>query len=154
MRPSPPATPGIQTWTTSNGELKFWRPAPHVIVTRFQGTMFDAHLANLAMLAIEDVIAREQPRVDIFHDWEEMELYATQARTLMTERAVPLAGNINSLNVMLGSKVVLMGVSLSSIKLGGIPTFTQRKEFEQAIQRAVQSAPGTFVLDPLPTHSF
>ncbi len=142
--------PGSQTWTTSNGELRFWRPAPHVIVTRFQGSMYDGHLAHLAMLAIEEVIAKEQPRVDIFHDWEEMELYATQARTLMTERSVPLAPNINSLSVMLGSKVVLMGVSLASIKLGGIPTFTQRREFEQAIQRAVESAPGTFVLDPPP----
>jgi hypothetical protein len=142
---------GAKTWTTSNGELRLWRPAPHVIVTRFQGSMYDAHLAHLSMSAIEEIVASE-PLVDIFHDWEEMELYATQARTTMTERAVPLAPHINTLSVLFGSKVVLMGVSLASIKLGGIPTFTHRKEFEQAIQQAVDSKPGEFKLKlPLQT---
>jgi hypothetical protein len=144
MRPSP-VIHGTKTWTTSNGELRLWRPAPHVIVTKFQGAMYDAHLAHLAMTAIEEIISSE-PKVDIFHDWEHMELYATQARTLMTERALPLAPSINTLSVLFDSKVVLMGVSLASIKLGGIPTFTQRKEFEHAVQQAVESPPGTFTL--------
>lgn len=143
--PPPAPAQDLQTWTTSNGELRLWRPAPHVIVTKFQGSMFDAHLAHLAMTAIEKIITTES-HVDIFHDWEEMELYATQARTLMTERAVPMASNINTLSVLFDSKVVLMGVSLASIKLGGIPTFTNRREFEQAVAQAVASAPGTFTL--------
>ncbi|WP_155893361.1 hypothetical protein [Cystobacter fuscus] len=144
MRPLP-VMHETKTWTTPNGEQWLWRPAPHVIVTKFRGAMYDASLANLAMRAIEDIISTE-PRVDIFHDWEDMELYATPARTLMTERAIPLAPYINTLSVLFGSKVVLMGVSLASIKLGGIPTFTQRKEFEQAVRQAAESPPGTFKL--------
>jgi hypothetical protein len=62
----------------------------------------------------------------------------------MTERAVPLAPKINSLSVLFGSKVVLMGVSLASLKLGGISTFTSREDFEQAVQQAAASRSGTF----------
>ncbi|WNG37556.1 hypothetical protein F0U61_30610 [Archangium violaceum] len=134
---------GTRTWTTPNGELRLWQPAPHVIVTRFQGAMYDAHLAHLAMTTIEGIIS-SQAKMDIFHDWEEMELYATEARTIMTERAVPMGPKINSLSVLFGSKVVLMGVSLASLKLGGIQTFRNREEFEQSVRQAAESRPGTF----------
>jgi hypothetical protein len=134
---------GTRTWTTPNGELRLWQPAPHVIVTRFKGAMYDAHLAHLAMTTIEGIVS-SQPKTDIFHDWEEMELYATEARTIMTERAVPLAPRINSLSVLFGSKVVLMGVSLASLKLGGIHTFTNRESFEQVVRQASESRPGTY----------
>ncbi|PTL85334.1 hypothetical protein [Vitiosangium sp. GDMCC 1.1324] len=135
---------GTRTWTTPNGELRLWQPAPHVIVTRFKGSMYDAHLAHLAMVSIEGILSSSPSKVDIFHDWEEMELYATEARTIMTERAVPLGPKINSLSVLFGSKVVLMGVSLASLKLGGIHTFTGRDEFEQVIRQASESRPGTY----------
>ncbi|MFE8598052.1 hypothetical protein F0U59_29945 [Archangium gephyra] len=134
---------GTKTWTTPNGELRLWQPAPHVIVTRFQGAMYDAHLAHLAMTSIEGIVST-QTKTDVFHDWEEMELYATEARTIMTERAIPLAPKINSLSVLFGSKVVLMGVSLASLKLGGISTYTSREDFEQAVQQAAASRAGTF----------
>ncbi len=139
---------GTRTWTTPNGEQRLWQPAPHVIVTRFQGPMYDAHLAHLAMVTIEGIMAAQQNKLDIFHDWEEMELYATEARTLMTERAVPLGPKINSLSVLFGSKVVLMGVSLASLKLGGINTFTSREGFDLAVRQAVESRPGTFKSTP------
>lgn len=135
---------GTKTWTTPNGELRLWQPAPHVIVTRFKGSMYDAHLAHLAMVTIEGIIASAPSKVDIFHDWEEMELYATEARTIMTERAIPLGPKINSLSVLFGSKVVLMGVSLASLKLGGIHTSKNREEFEQAVRQAAESRAGTF----------
>jgi hypothetical protein len=131
---------GTKTWKTPNGELKVWKAAPHVIVVRFQGPMFDGHLAHLALLEIERHAV--QNKLDIFHDWEGMELYATEARTLMTERAIPIASRINSLNVLFDSKVVRMGVSMASLKLGDIRMFTSREEFEQAIQQAVNNKPG------------
>ncbi|HEX8821388.1 MAG TPA: hypothetical protein VF794_15790 [Archangium sp.] len=131
---------GTRTWTTPNGELRLWQPAPHVIVTRFQGPMFDAHLAQLAMETIVGIVS-SRPKTDVFHDWEGMELYATEARTIMTERSVPIASRLNSLSVLFGSKVVLMGVSLASLKLGGIRLFTNREEFDQAVQQAVNARP-------------
>lgn len=135
---------GTRIWTNPNGELQIWTPAPHVIVTRFQGPMYDAHLAHLAMMTIEGLIAAQQAKVDIFHDWEEMELYATEARTIMTERAIPIAAKINSLSVLFSSKVVRMGVSMATLKLGGIHMFTAREEFEKAVRQASESRPGTF----------
>ena len=131
----PPLGPGTRHWQTPNGELWLWQPAPHVIVTRFQGSMYDPHLAELTMTAIESIFAT-QARVDIFHDWEEMELYATKARTIMTERSVPHAAKRNSLNVLFNSKVVLMGLSMAALKLGGINSYTDRKTFERALREA------------------
>lgn len=142
MLVQPPGN-ATKTWTTPNGEMGLWQPAPHVIVTKFRGSMYDSHLAHLAMTAIEAIVSA-QAKTDIFHDWEQMELYATKARTIMTERALPIAPKLNSLSVLFGSKVVLMGVSLAALKLGGIHTFNDRQSFEQAIKRAAESAPGTF----------
>jgi hypothetical protein len=143
----PPTGPGTRHWLTPNGELWLWQPAPHVIVTRFQGAMYDSHLAHLAMTAIESIMAT-QARVDIFHDWEAMELYATKARTIMTERSVPNAAKRNSLSVLFNSKVVLMGVSLAALKLGGITTYTERKAFELAVRAATESEAGTYKPPP------
>jgi hypothetical protein len=134
---------GTKTWTTPNGELRLWQPAPHVIVTRFQGPMFDANLASLAMETIVGIISAQPTKTDVFHDWEGMELYATEARTIMTERAIPIATRLNSLSVLFSSKVVLMGVSLASLKLGGIRLFSSREEFDQAVQQAVSARAGT-----------
>ena len=139
---------GTKTWTTPNGELQLWTPAPHVIVTRFQGPMYDAHLAHFSMMTIEGLVAAQQAKVDIFHDWEEMDLYATEARTIMTERAIPIAAKINSLSVLFSSKVVRMGVSMATLKLGGIHMFTSREEFELAVRRASASRSGTFKPTP------
>ncbi len=145
--PAPSDVNGTRLWTTPNGELRLWQPAPHVIVTRFQGPMYDGHLAHLAMVTIEGICA-SQPRTDIFYDWEGMELYATEALNLMTDRAIPLAPRINSLNVLFGSKVVLMGVSLANLKLGGITLYNRRDAFDKALQQATESRPGTFKPTP------
>jgi hypothetical protein len=56
---------------------------------------------------------------------------------------MPIATRLNSLNVMFSSKVVLMGVSLASLKLGGIRLFSSREEFDQAVQQAVSARAGT-----------
>lgn len=139
---------GTRTWTSPNGELLLWSPAPHVLVLRFRGRLYDLEFARVAVAAINELVARNTRTVDIFHDWEGMELYTTEARTELTELGLRLVTRLNSLSVLIGSSVVEMGVTMAGIKLGGIRMFSTREEFDQAVRHAVESRGGTYT--PLP----
>ena len=139
---------GTRTWTSSNGELRAWRPAPHVLVLRFRGSLFDGELARIAVTAINAFVSDNPRKVDIFHDWEAMELYTTEARTELTDLGLKLAPRLDSLSVLIGSSLVEMGVTLAAIKLGGIRMFTSRAEFEQTVRHAVESRGGTYTPPP------
>ena len=139
---------GTRTWTSPNGELRLWKPAPHVLVLRFRGSLFEASFAQVAVTLINELASSNPGKMHIFHDWEGMKLYTTEARNELTELGLHLMPRLDSLNVLFGSNVVEMGVTMASITLGGIRMFTQREEFEQAIRRAVESRGGTYT--PLP----
>ena len=139
---------GTRTWTSSNGELRLWMPAPHVLVLRFRGSLFDIEFARVAVKAIQEVVSKTQQKVDIFHDWEAMVLYTTEARTELTDLGLQLVTRLNSLSVLIGSSVVEMGVTMAGIKLGGIRMFTTREEFDQGVRYAVESRGGTYLPPP------
>jgi hypothetical protein len=139
---------GTRTWTAPNGELRLWSPAPHVLVLRFRGRLYDLEFARVAVAAINELVSKNARTVDVFHDWEGMELYTTEARTELTELGLRLVTRLNSLSVLIASSVVEMGVTMAGIKLGGIRMFTSREEFDQAVQQAVEARGATFT--PLP----
>ncbi|PTL83306.1 hypothetical protein [Vitiosangium sp. GDMCC 1.1324] len=139
---------GTRTWTAPGGELRFWRPAPYVLVLRFRGSLFDIEFARIAVMAINEVVFSCPDKVDIFHDWEAMELYTSDARAELTELGLRLVTRLNSLSVLTGSNLVEMGVTMAGIKLGGIRMFNTRADFEQAVRYAVESRGGTYM--PLP----
>jgi hypothetical protein len=117
-------------------------------VLRFSGPLFDTEFTQVAVTAINELAASTQQKLDIFHDWQEMKLYTTEARTELTNLGIQLAPRLSSLSVLVGTNVVEMGVTIAGIKLGGLRIFTSRAEFEQAVRRAVESRGGTYT--PLP----
>ncbi|QRK10336.1 hypothetical protein JQX13_09710 [Archangium violaceum] len=139
---------GTRTWTSTNGELRLWSPALHVLVLRFRGPLFDSAFSRIVVTAVDELISRNRQKVDIFHDWEAMALYTTDARTELTDLGLRVAPRLSSLSVLIGSSLVEMGVTMAGIKLGGIRMFTARAEFEQAVRQAVESRGGTYT--PLP----
>jgi hypothetical protein len=130
---------GTRTWTSPNGELRQWCPAPHVLVLRFSGPLFDTAFSKVAVTVIHEFIAANRGKVDIFHDWEAMELYTTDARTELTELGLQVAARLNSLSVLVGSSLIKMGVTMASIKLGAIRVLVTREELNQAVREAVEA---------------
>ncbi len=141
-------TNGTRTWNSPNGELRLWQPASHVLVLRFRGALFESEFARAAVTVINDFAASNLGKMHIFHDWQDMKLYTTEARTELTELGLRLMPRLDSLNVLFSTSVVEMGVTMASITLGGIRMFTQREEFEKAIRQAVESRGGPYT--PLP----
>jgi hypothetical protein len=137
---------GVRTWTSPNGELQLLTPAPHVLVTKFQGALYDEEFVQHVLDATEQIAVTQQ-RPFIFHDWEGMQLYVTEARTRMTDQAVELSPRVEAFSVLLGSKMVRMGVSMASLRMGGvIQMHTSRIDFEQSVREAVASRqPGRLV---------
>jgi hypothetical protein len=139
---------GTRTWASPNGELRLWKPAPHVLVLKFRGSLFEAEFARVAVTVINEFVTGHPGKVDIFHDWQEMKLYTTEARTELTNLGLRLAVRLESLNVLFSSNVVEMGVTMANITLRGIRMFTLREEFERAVRQAVESRGHTYT--PLP----
>lgn len=126
-----------QTWLSPNGELRIWKPAPHVLMTRFQGALYDTEFVACVLEATERVVSIQRGAY-VFHDWEGMALYETESRTRMTEQAIQLAPHEPHFAVLLGSKMVRMGVAMASLKAGGgIRMFTRREELEEALALAL-----------------
>ncbi|MCY1082089.1 hypothetical protein [Archangium lansingense] len=115
---------------------------------RFRGALFEGEFSRVAVTVINDFAASNLGKMHIFHDWHEMKLYTTEARTELTELGLRLMSRLESLNVLFSASVVEMGVTMASITLGGIRMFNQREAFEQAIRQAVESRGGTYT--PLP----
>ncbi|HLM44930.1 MAG TPA: hypothetical protein VK458_13740 [Myxococcaceae bacterium] len=101
--------------------------------------MFDVAFSRVAVTVIHEFIAANRGKVDIFHDWEAMELYTTEARTELTELGLRVAARLNSLSVLVGSSLIKMGVTMASIKLGGIRVLATREELDQAVREAVEA---------------
>jgi hypothetical protein len=110
--------------------------------------LFEAEFARIAVALINEFAASNLGKMDIFHDWQDMALYTTEARTELTKLGLRLMLRLSSLNVLFSSNVVEMGVTMANITLGGIRMFTQREEFERAIRQAVEARGGTYT--PLP----
>jgi hypothetical protein len=77
-----------------------------------------------------------------FHDWEHITGYESKARVRLTKWGTDIRSDIQRVHVLVGSKLVKMGVSVASIVLGNmIIAYDDRAKFEAAF-RAAQSTRG------------
>jgi hypothetical protein len=127
---------GTRTWFGSNGVLQYWTPAPHIFLSRFQGKLFDADFARQLVAACEQHVDRVE-RPDFLHDWELMESYETESRTLLTNQAMRISPRVNSFTVYSKSVMVQLGVSMASMLMDGrVKMVSSRVAFDAAMQVA------------------
>jgi len=132
---------GVSRWKALEGDLRLWCPAPHVLLTRFEGRYYSLEFAERVMGAIEQIAAL-QPSPDIFHDWEGMQDYAPESRMQMTQQARRLMPRINSFTLLTRSKLAQWGIRMANLALGGrLTAVTERVDFEQALGRAITRLP-------------
>jgi hypothetical protein len=96
------------------------RPAEGVLFTRLDGHM-DVAAARRIVDAGNQVI-REHGRLLVFHDWEEMLSYDTEARHVLTSWAKEIDRSVERAHILFRSKLVAMGVSVAAMALGGMLT--------------------------------
>lgn len=127
---------GVAIWSSPDGELRISKPAPNVLLTRFQGRSYEYEFAQHVMRAIDELGIRLE-KSHVFHDWEGMQAYATRSRTEMTEQAIKNLKQM-SFTVLNTSSIVKMGMAMTNFLMKGeIHVVSTRQAFDEALARAL-----------------
>ena len=121
-----------QRGSGSKWQARWWSPAPAVFCTEFDG-YFDVDAVPLLVDGFEAVLAAS-PGLFIrsFHDWQKVSAYSSQARTQYTEDSKPIMPFVELIDVLFGSRLVAMAVSVSNIVLNGkLHPLSDRATFEE-----------------------
>ena len=128
-------------WLSDRGQLVVTSPAPRVISLAFTGHL-EVPLARRITLSVDQLLnAGHRPHV--FNDWEHMSGYDSPARVLLTEWALRQRTHFASVHLLLGSRLVAMGVSVANLAIGGIINpYMDRAAWERTLLRhSAQAAP-------------
>jgi hypothetical protein len=129
-----------RTITFPRGTLRWWSPAGRVFCTQMTG--------HMAVDVVEPLISSfvavhsEDParKVKTFHDWVGATGYDSAARIAYTEAARPLMGDVDTIEFLLASRIIAMGVEVAKIVLGqSLQASVDRAAFERRRQDAIEA---------------
>jgi hypothetical protein len=130
---------GVNEWSTERGTLRTWSPAPTVYATQFTGHLDVRFVPHMVGLYDRSIVANERPRG--FHDWQKMASYDTEARVKLTQWVLRMRDYVRSIDILVASRLVSMGVTVANVVLGGMIHVTRdRLEFEERLAEAVEAA--------------
>jgi hypothetical protein len=115
-----------QCWATPRGSLGLWTPAPHLLVFE---------LAGHGEAGFVEPIVRDLERLSgsawqVFVDAGQLSNYDSPLRIELTAAFRKHSERIEYFPVLLGSKIVAMGVTVANLALKGLVTpFTNRDQF-------------------------
>lgn len=122
----------LDRYTSTRGEILTALPKGDVMVLKVTG-----HLDRPMGLHVIDVASRAAAtvkRLHIFCDWAEMTGYESDVRSAFTNWAATNRGKV-TFHLLVGSKLVAMGVSVANLALGGILVgYTNRASFDAALR--------------------
>jgi hypothetical protein len=108
------------------------------VLTRITGH-FSADLQDFFLQPMNEAIARGT-RLAVFHDWEAMTGYDSSVRQNLTRWSLTHRTHIASINILVRSTIVAMGVATAglTLRLGGMHLYshTARAEFLSALLAA------------------
>lgn len=130
MGPVPHEQP--DRYTSTRGEVITALPKGDVMVLKVTGhfdRQMGLHVLDIASRAVATV-----KRLNIFCDWAEMTGYESDVRSAFTQWAATNRAKV-TFHLLVGSKLVAMGVSVANLALGGILVgYTNRASFDAALR--------------------
>jgi hypothetical protein len=121
-----------ERYSSTRGEVLTAHPKADVMVLKVTG-----HLDRPMGLHIIDGVSRATTttrRLHIFCDWAEMSGYDSDVRSAFTQWAATNRTKV-MFHLLVGSKLVAMGVSVANLALGGILVgYTNRASFDAALR--------------------
>lgn len=120
----------------AKGSIHLWRPARSLLVSRVEGVL--SVDGSRAIEVATRRIVSEDHRVDIFHDWSEMTDYEIATRVQLTLVAAELLGQIDSLHLLVRSKIVAMGVQTANLVLKKIIVHPTPDAFAHRLHEMMQ----------------
>lgn len=114
------------------GSLEITAPSPGVLLVRFDGHA-RAPIADAIIRALDTAIAAHGT-VTVFDDWYSATGYDSAVRLKLTEWTRRNAAELRGTHVLVGSRLIAMGLSVASLALGKhFHTYSDRAIFEAAL---------------------
>lgn len=124
--------PAIDELRDQRGVIRFWRPAPDVLVSIVVGHL--SHAAALRMVYWLDLLLGDHAQVHQWHNWHEMKSFDVASQRDLTIWHVKNRKAVRDLNIICHSQLVLMGVRVANVALGGlIQVYQEPGMFEDAL---------------------
>lgn len=124
-------------FATDKGTIEIYFLSADIVLQRATGLADRAHAEAIATTL--------QPAIDggtrlaIFDDFSGLEGYTSQARIELTAWTRKNLPKIGSIHILVRSKLVSMGVAVANVALGNVNSYTDRKSFDAAIERALEA---------------
>jgi len=123
--------------TDERGSLQITAPYPGVLLVRFVGHA-RAPMANAIIVALDAAVAAHG-YVIIFDDWYGATGYDSAVRLKLTDWTRRNAVELRATHVLVGSRLIAMGLSVASLALGKhFETYSDRAQFEAALAAMAQ----------------
>jgi hypothetical protein len=130
------ANPVGENFSTSRGELSLWEPTQGLLICRFR----DHGEKQFAAHVIRAFDAQRAERVHLFFDLAQMPTYDSDLRVLLTKHFSEHRARFEQFDVLVGSKLVAMGVEVARLALGSfLRPHTKRPAFTASLDAAVAS---------------
>jgi len=124
-------------WQGERGDLIVSYPAKTVILFRYTGHISAGVMPTIVTSV--DRVLRTRIRPDIFVDLYEVTGYDSQYRIEVTRWGDTIRERVGTFMLLVRSKLVAMGVSVSNLALGGFMTATaKRSQFDIALAAATR----------------
>jgi len=139
MDPSPTASPRLgepaHLHRAPRATLSIWFPKLTVVLQRVEGYA-DRGVAEAIARHLTTHLAKGV-RLAIFDDFDGLTGYDSDARVWLTDWTKTNQPQIASIDILVRSKLVAMGVSVASLAMGGtIRSHSRREPFEAALAAA------------------
>ncbi len=132
-----PSGEGAQRWDSERGSLVITQPAPGVMLFTYAGHV-TADVVPFIRKATEPLIARNM-KPDFFVDLEALTGYDPNYRYEITKWGDGIKGRVGVFMLLVRSRLIAMGVSVSNMMLGGMMTATnKRQDFQMALSAAIR----------------
>ena len=130
----------VRGMSEPRGSYEIYFPAPNISVARARGHLSLA-LAQLAPEAFE-AHGPQSELIASFNDWEAMTTYDSEARRLLTIWTLSNARKLRSVEFLVNSRVVAMGIAAANLAMKAIRlplvSYTKRSEFESSLAQALE----------------
>ena len=123
-----------ERFVSTRGEISLSSPKDGVVVFKVSGH-FDKPMGTRIVDTMEQVVSAHR-RFHAFCDWAEIVSYDSEVRAMLTQWVAQHRTH-GTYHMLVGSKIISMGVSVANLALGGVLVgYTNRASFDAALRAA------------------
>jgi len=126
-----------ESLNTPTLRIRWWSPVAGIFCSEVSGH-FDLQGVPVLLRGFQESLRVGQRSITAFHDWHGITGYSSDARVQYTRGSEPIMKDVTLVNILVGSRLVAMGISVANVVLGGkLAATSDRSVFETALAKAV-----------------